>query len=237
MADDNKPMKYMRYAIGEIALVVIGILIALSINNWNEERKDRTYELKMLSEVKSALKSDIEHFEWMVERCYQVDSMVNVISEQIINKSIFVDSLFTNGKDDWNGLQKGTIFRYNSGPYEALKSSGIDKISNDSLRLNLIDFYDYLYPLLKEITTKDDKEDYNNQMNKLKSLSDHTAVSKSKDHYDYIKNYPKDLFQNQDFITLIGEIQSRSKTSLENYEYVIPEIRVMVDQIDNELKK
>ena len=31
MADDNKPMKYMRYAIGEIALVVIGILIALSI--------------------------------------------------------------------------------------------------------------------------------------------------------------------------------------------------------------
>ncbi len=39
MADDNKPMKYARYAIGEIILVVIGILIALQINNWNEERK------------------------------------------------------------------------------------------------------------------------------------------------------------------------------------------------------
>jgi len=39
MADDNKPMKYLRYAIGEIILVVIGILIALSINNWNENRK------------------------------------------------------------------------------------------------------------------------------------------------------------------------------------------------------
>ena len=35
MADDNKPMKYMRYAVGEIALVVIWILIALSINNWD----------------------------------------------------------------------------------------------------------------------------------------------------------------------------------------------------------
>jgi len=33
LADENKPMKYMRYAIGEIVLVVIGILIALSINN------------------------------------------------------------------------------------------------------------------------------------------------------------------------------------------------------------
>jgi len=36
MADDNRPLKYMRYAVGEIVLVVIGILIALRINNWNE---------------------------------------------------------------------------------------------------------------------------------------------------------------------------------------------------------
>jgi len=39
-ADDNKPLKYMRYAIGEILLVVIGILIALQTNNWNEEQKE-----------------------------------------------------------------------------------------------------------------------------------------------------------------------------------------------------
>ncbi len=40
-ADDNKPLKYARYAVGEIVLVVIGILIALQINTWNEERKER----------------------------------------------------------------------------------------------------------------------------------------------------------------------------------------------------
>ena len=56
MADDNKPMKYARYAIGEIALVVIGILIALQINTWNEERKDNK-KLKMY--VKD-LVSDLE---------------------------------------------------------------------------------------------------------------------------------------------------------------------------------
>jgi len=39
LADDNKPMKYMRYAIGEIVLVVIGILFTLQINNWNEVGK------------------------------------------------------------------------------------------------------------------------------------------------------------------------------------------------------
>ncbi|MFC2148492.1 hypothetical protein ACFLR9_07990 [Bacteroidota bacterium] len=35
LSNDNKPLKYMRYAFGEIVLVVIGILIALQINNWN----------------------------------------------------------------------------------------------------------------------------------------------------------------------------------------------------------
>jgi len=235
MADDNKPLRYIRYAIGEIVLVVIGILIALQINTWNGQKKDRAYELKMLVEVKNALKSDFEYFEWMVDRTNRVDSMVNVISEQIINKSTFVDSLYLNDKDHWNGLQTGTFFRYNLGPYEALKSSGIDKISNDSLRFKLIEFYEYFYPLVKEVTTRDNR-DYFSQMSTLKSLSDHTTVSKNKDHYDYIKKYPKDLFKNQDFITLIGEIQERAKITLEYYNYPIPEIRDLIVQIDNELK-
>ena len=44
LADDNKPLKYMRYAIGEILLVVIGILIALQVNIYNEKRKKRIEE-------------------------------------------------------------------------------------------------------------------------------------------------------------------------------------------------
>jgi hypothetical protein len=48
MADDNQFFKYSRYAIGEIVLVVIGILIALQINTWNEERKNITKYIVML---------------------------------------------------------------------------------------------------------------------------------------------------------------------------------------------
>ena len=236
LADNNKPIQYLRYAIGEIVLVVIGILIALQINTWNEEKNDRTYELKMLSEVKNSLKGDIEYFEWMIDRTNRVDSMVSVISEQIINKSFFVDSLYLNEKKDWIGLRDGTFFRYNSGPYEAIKSSGIDKISNDSLRVNLIEFYDYFYPLFREIVIRDDR-DYDSQMKTLKSFSFHTSVSKNKDDYQYTREYPKDLFQNQDFITLIGEIQNRAKITSEYYKYPIPEIQDLIVQIDNELKK
>ncbi len=42
--EQNKTGKYFKYAIGEIVLVVIGILIAISINNWNEHRKERIHK-------------------------------------------------------------------------------------------------------------------------------------------------------------------------------------------------
>ena len=55
MADDNRPVQYMRYAVGEIVLVVIGILIALQINNWNENRinniEEKTILKALLTEI------------------------------------------------------------------------------------------------------------------------------------------------------------------------------------------
>jgi len=63
MTDDNKPMKYMRYAIGEILLVVIGILVALSINNWNEQRKEIAQEQKILLQLKSDFKKNLKQLD------------------------------------------------------------------------------------------------------------------------------------------------------------------------------
>lgn len=48
LAAENKVVKYTRYAIGEILLVVIGILIAVQINNWNTYKKDRQTEQQYL---------------------------------------------------------------------------------------------------------------------------------------------------------------------------------------------
>ncbi len=59
LADDNKPFKYFRYAIGEIVLVVIGILIALSINNWNNQRLEKIEINNILHTIVSNLNSDI----------------------------------------------------------------------------------------------------------------------------------------------------------------------------------
>jgi hypothetical protein len=56
LADDNKPLKYIRFAIGEIVLVVVGILIALSINNWNETQKYNKEETTILENLHENLK-------------------------------------------------------------------------------------------------------------------------------------------------------------------------------------
>ena len=55
--------RYFKYAIGEIILVVIGILIALSINNWNENRKDRKQEKELLTQLQSEFESNLNQLD------------------------------------------------------------------------------------------------------------------------------------------------------------------------------
>ena len=57
---ENRVSKYLIYAIGEILLVVIGILIALQVNNWNEDRKERIKEQEVLSELEQSIVINLE---------------------------------------------------------------------------------------------------------------------------------------------------------------------------------
>ena len=57
--ETGKTSRYLKYAIGEIVLVVIGILIALQINDWNEVRKLRMLETDILLEVKTSMERDL----------------------------------------------------------------------------------------------------------------------------------------------------------------------------------
>ncbi|HEY5689383.1 MAG TPA: hypothetical protein VIS27_13850 [Yeosuana sp.] len=63
LADDNKPLKYLRYAIGEIVLVMIGILLALQVNNWNQERGKNILKESYRKNLIADLNQDIENLE------------------------------------------------------------------------------------------------------------------------------------------------------------------------------
>jgi hypothetical protein len=60
---ENKTSKYFKYAIGEIILFFIGILIALQINNWNENRKERVQEQELLTQLQSEFQSNLEQLD------------------------------------------------------------------------------------------------------------------------------------------------------------------------------
>jgi len=95
MADDNKPIKYLRYAIGEILLVVVGILIALQINNWSETEKNKLIEYNYLKEM-------LEDFEKNNQKSQEtillieedLPTLIGLLEQSVLESStISVDSI------------------------------------------------------------------------------------------------------------------------------------------------
>ncbi len=60
LLNENNSLKYLKYAVGEILLIMIGIFLGLQLNNWNEERKDRIEERNVLMQLKVELETTIE---------------------------------------------------------------------------------------------------------------------------------------------------------------------------------
>jgi hypothetical protein len=88
---DNKFSKYLLYAVGEIILVVIGILIALQINNWNEERKERQSEKQILLSLSQDFKANLSALDTSIIRIPQVIEKYG----KVLEYSIQLDSGLT----------------------------------------------------------------------------------------------------------------------------------------------
>ena len=82
LVSENKFSKYLIYAIGEIILVVIGILIALSINNWNTDRLEEKEVANFLEQIKTELESDIIHFNQTLSNLQRFTEYLNKVSER-----------------------------------------------------------------------------------------------------------------------------------------------------------
>jgi len=141
MFQNGDTSKYFKYAIGEIALVVIGILIALQINNWNENRKLRLQELKYLKNLKTDIKLELKNN----------DSIINYRSITAKAAAHLLDyKLLSSGEDLMKfELTINQVFRRNTfiptnNTYKELLSSGnLNFITNDSIK-------DYLLELDKK---------------------------------------------------------------------------------------
>ena len=141
----NKFSKYLIYAIGEIILVVIGILIALQVNNWNETKKTRSFETKILTEMKQSLEQDLMRTELIYK--HRALPKQKAISDLIGNITSDVHVSKDELKKNFGIASITLSFYFDKGPFESLKSKGFERIQNDSLRNAIIRFYEVSMPL------------------------------------------------------------------------------------------
>ena len=126
---ENKFSKYLLYALGEIVLVVIGILIALAINNQNEQRKEIVQEQVILKQLKTDYKANLLQLENKIEmRRKLIAESLNVLNITSKNISISQDSL---------SMIFATFFMdptFDPIEIDVMKSGNIKLIRNDTLK-------------------------------------------------------------------------------------------------------
>ncbi|WP_282043421.1 DUF6090 family protein [Winogradskyella flava] len=144
MLNENKFSKYLLYAIGEIVLVVIGILIALGINNWNEQQKIAKEETSMLKELKNSISQDIQQLNSLKMQGEEDIVSADILINWLDNKVIYNDTL-ANHFPIITRTGQSKIFRPQNSTFRVLESKGIDLITNDGLKNQILNLYNIEY--------------------------------------------------------------------------------------------
>jgi hypothetical protein len=146
LMEKNKTGKYLKYAIGEIVLVVIGILIALSINNWNESRKDSISELTALKDLRQEFSKNTivfkEHHQFKINTTLKWVAFISKISDPNLTESNLTFRPTAIGVRTYNPSK--SILN------SILSTGKIDKVENDSLKYFLTDWNDILLDYMED---------------------------------------------------------------------------------------
>src|SRR5690606_30546118 len=109
--------RYLTYAIGEIVLVVIGILIALQLNNWNNDRKLVQQELGLLAEMRENLAMDLKDCRSNINANQRYDRGNRAVLKQLTERTPFHDSL----RVHYGNIFGHTSLTANTSAYDNLK--------------------------------------------------------------------------------------------------------------------
>lgn len=143
----SKFIQYFFYAVGEILLVVIGILIALQIDNNNEVRKRKAFEQEIITLIDQNLEQDSISLSGELFKANQGMRLTDSVLSYAANKK------YTDSVNFWMGkIISFERFKSQSSSFEVLKAKGIETISDNELQLALIAYYDeYLFKIQESL--------------------------------------------------------------------------------------
>ncbi len=174
LAEDNQFLKYGRYAIGEIVLVVVGILIALYINNWNEERIQSKELDELMKSISSAIQSDVKYLDLIRTGRENIgertDSIFNTYIDKKVNSLTFEDYAYVS--NSFVDLTSMIYYQPNTGSFEALKNSiYLSKLQGTDIELLLHTYYASAERIVKieEEYNQRLKVDYQNWTNEFRN--------------------------------------------------------------------
>jgi uncharacterized protein DUF6090 len=130
-----------RHVLGELLLIVAGVLLALAVNNWNTHRQARQEELTLLKQLRASLAIDLVNLRTTSEGVHIRERRMQSLRVHLQGEKPYNDSLNTN----FGAVLGLWITHLNRSPYEVLKAKGLDLISSDTLRLQIVDLYDQMY--------------------------------------------------------------------------------------------
>ena len=150
LAEENKPAKYLRYAIGEIFLVVVGILIALQINNWNQNRIEKKVEKRLLQELFVNLEYNEQSLKSDIAEEYKAARSVNQVLIILENRLPYHDSMDYH----FGRAQYSPDIVLSTTAFSSIESRGFDIVSSDGLRNAIITLFDNDYKSLVAKTVR-----------------------------------------------------------------------------------
>lgn len=140
---ENRFTRYLIYAIGEIFLVVIGILIALQINNWNESQKQHELEQDLLKNLVKTLEQNHEILNSKIKTNQRARYATRLFISIIEDNRPYHDSLSSYFH---NALRNTSQIEISRLGYDAIKNAGIEIIQNDSLSQEIIQYFEEAQP-------------------------------------------------------------------------------------------
>ncbi|MFC4720850.1 DUF6090 family protein [Geojedonia litorea] len=226
---ENKTGQYFKYAMGEIFLVVIGILIALNINNWNEDRKLNIEEISILKDIHTDLKASAEeikrNMDYNTDTALRARKIINHLTNDLPYSSE-LDSAF--GKISYWSSPYLTF-----SAYEALKNKGLDIIKDDQLKKDIVNMYESEFAYLSQ--------DYDRSEWVLAQSVVYPITNKHirRDLNSVAMAVPNDfesLKTNNEFINMLHTIVRFREGGIDRYKLTQHKLDNLISAIDKALK-